>query len=108
MSMSRFLLVAIASIMCFTPVVIPANALVVRDRETCVRVCIIQFNRYGGIYALMECIGRCSRYPTNAPAIQFRSGGELTRSDCRKAARAIPRGLDQRKEVRRVCRMTGG
>jgi hypothetical protein len=102
--MNRFLLTTIATIILFDPIVETANALVVRDRETCVRVCIIQFNRYGNIYGLMECIGRCSRYGQNFPLMHFRSGGELTRSDCRKAVKEIPRQFDQRGEVRRVCR----
>jgi hypothetical protein len=103
--MPRFLIAATASIICFLYFVEPASALVVRDRETCVRVCIIQFNRYGNIYGLMECIGRCSRYGQNSPVIQFRSPGELTRSDCRRAVKAITRGLEERREVRRVCKM---
>jgi hypothetical protein len=102
--MPRFLIAATALMVCLLCFVEPASALVVRDREACVRVCIIQFNRYGNIYGLMECIGRCSRYGQNSPVFQFRSGGELTRSDCRRAVKAIPRGHLQRREVRRACR----
>jgi len=82
----------------------PAGALVVKDIETCVRVCIIQFNRHGDIYAAMECIGGCSRYgPRHQMA--YRSRGELVRSECRKAASAMsPQDSGYRRELKRWCK----
>jgi hypothetical protein len=67
----------------------PADALVVRDIETCVRVCIIQYNRYGDIYAAMECIGRCSRYAPRHPVAQYGSRETVIHDECCKAARAL-------------------
>ena len=82
----------------------PADALVIRDIDTCVRVCTLHYYRYGDIYAYMECIAGCSRYGPRHPAVQYRSRGELTRSDCRKAARVIQE-FRLRREFRRLCRM---
>jgi hypothetical protein len=84
----------------------PAGALVVRDIDTCVTVCLIHYNRYGDIYALAECIGYCSRYRQRHPVVQYRSRGELTRSECRKEAGAMfPQEFRYRREFSRWCRI---
>lgn len=81
-----------------------AEALVVRDVETCVRVCLIQFNRYGDIYAAMQCIGSCSRYAPRGVGAQYRLRGDLTRNDCRETARAVfPDDRSQRRGLMRWC-----
>ena len=106
--MHRFLITfcgVIAAIILFCSYWIePAGALVVRDIETCVRVCIIQFNKHGDIYAAMECIGACSRYGPRHPMV-YRSRGELVRSECRKAASAMSsQDSRYRRELKRWCK----
>ena len=96
----------VAIIAAWTSHIPSANALVVRDVETCVRVCLIQFNRYGDIYAAMQCIGACSRYAPRGLAAQYRWRGELTRNDCRETARAVfPDDRSQRRGLARWCRI---
>lgn len=77
--MNRFLLTTIATIILFDPIVETANALVVRDRETCVRVCIIQFNRYGNIYGLgvyRPLFEVWTELPTNALSVGWRTDAQ--------------------------------
>ena len=75
--MHRFWIGVITSLIAFCSCFAgPAGALVVRDTETCVRVCLIQYNRSGNIYALMQCMGHCGVYLPR----------HLTGSECRKAA----------------------
>ena len=81
-----------------------AKALVVRDVETCVRVCLIQFNRYGDIYAAMQCIGACGRYAPRGVAAQYRLRGDFTRNGCRETARAVfPDDRSNRRSLKRWC-----
>jgi hypothetical protein len=73
------------------------------DIQQCVRQCI---EEDGDIYGMMECIGYCSRFRPRHPVFQSRSGGELTRSECREAARVMfPQESRYRRELRRLCRM---
>ena len=84
----------------------PAEAIVVKDIDSCVNFCILQFNRYGDIYAFAECIGLCSVYRPRHPVAQFRSRGALTRGECRKAARAaFPQDFWHGREFKRWCRL---
>jgi hypothetical protein len=104
--MHRFLItiggVLTSVIVFWSSFVDPADARVIRDIESCVRNCIFED---GNIYSLMECIGLCSRYPRAHPLVQYRSRGELTRSECRAAARAMfPQESRYRRLVRRTCR----
>jgi len=84
----------------------PADALVVKDIESCINLCIVQLYRYGDIYAYMECIGLCSVYRRGHPVAQYRSGGGLTRSECRMAAKgAFPQEFRHRREFTRWCKL---
>ena len=79
-----------------------------RDINQCVSQCI---EWDGGIYDLMECIGLCSRFGGPRPPGHFQSrlrgdlrGVELTRSECRKAARLLSQQeFGHRRELRRLC-----
>jgi hypothetical protein len=80
-----------------------------RDINECVNLCIDE-SRGGSIYELMECIGYCSRFGRRG-VFDFRSRGDLrgeglTRSECRKAARALfPQEFKHRREFRHSCRL---
>jgi hypothetical protein len=85
----------------------PADAVVVKDIESCINFCILQLNRYGDIYAYIECIGLCSVYRRGHPVTQYRSGGGLTRSECRNAAKAaFAQDFSYRREFRHWCRLS--
>ena len=79
-----------------------------RDINQCVSRCNEESDN---IYALMECIGLCSRFGGPRPPGHFQSrsrgelrGVELTRRECRKAAKLLfPQDFRHRKEVRRLC-----
>ena len=96
--MHRFWIGVITSLIAFCSCFAgPAGALVVRDTETCVRVCLIQYNRSGNIYALMQCMGHCG-------------GGLLAKALDRQrvpqGSRAIfPQDFTYRREFRLSCMM---
>ena len=79
-----------------------------RDINQCVSRCNEESDN---IYALMECIGLCSRFGGPRPPghFQSRSLGELrgvglTRHECRKAARILsPQDFRHRKELKHLC-----
>ena len=75
-----------------------------RDINQCVSWCI---EADGDIYSLMECIGLCSRFGGPGHPRNFQSrlrGVELTRRECRKAARLLsPQDFRHRKELKHLC-----
>jgi len=75
-----------------------------RDINQCVSYCI---EWDGSIYDMMECIGLCSRFGGPGHPRNFQSrlrGVELTRRECRKAARFLsPQDFGRRKELKHLC-----